>query len=227
MPESLTFYFAGDLFDTKHLVGNALLAEAIYDRSDGRFLPVLPQNLEQRDTTPHAIRDNDLFALLECDLGLFHFDGSELDSGTVVEFMFAKFADIPSVVLRTDFRAAGDQASDPWNLMASFYPRTEVVTLDAMGAYQRSVRNEPELDPEGMIGTALSSRRAKALLGTVAGEVVEAFGRVVTKPAVLDPAHADLVYGWISKMPGFHTGDENARSRLEAALRRKIDRQLL
>jgi hypothetical protein len=35
---------------------------------------------------------------------LFLYNGTELDSGTVVEFMFSKFADIPSVIVRTDFR---------------------------------------------------------------------------------------------------------------------------
>jgi len=42
--------------------------------------------------------------LLNCDLALFNFDGPELDLGTVVEFLFAKFADIPALILRMDFR---------------------------------------------------------------------------------------------------------------------------
>ena len=103
-----------------------------------RYVPLLPQHLEQRDLSAHAIRDEDLRALLSCDLGLFHYDGPELDSGTVVEFMTAKFADIPAVLLRTDFRRGGDQQAggEPWNLMSSFYPRTRSVVLDAMALYQ-------------------------------------------------------------------------------------------
>src|SRR3954465_8346222 len=95
-PASYTFYCGGELFSAKHLEGNATLCEAIFALSSGRYVAVLPQNLEQRETTAHAIRDSDLRALLNCDLGLFHYDGPELDSGTVVEYMFAKFADLPS-----------------------------------------------------------------------------------------------------------------------------------
>ena len=121
-------YFAGELFTHKDLVGNAMLAEAIYARSGGGFRCALPQNFEQRKSQPKGIRDEDILSLLECDLALFNYDGQELDSGTVVEFMFAKFADIPALVVRSDFRGGGDCSSDPqplpWNLMASFYPRT-------------------------------------------------------------------------------------------------------
>ena len=122
--QTYTFYFGGELFSGKHLLGNALLAEAIFARSQGKYRAVLPQNLEQRDTTPHAIRDQDIRALLACDLGLFHYDGPELDSGTVVEFMFAKFADIPAVLVRTDFRNGGDQAGvgDPVESDEQLFP---------------------------------------------------------------------------------------------------------
>ena len=89
-------YFAGELFTHKDLAGNAMLAEAIYARSGGGFRCALPQNFEQRKSRPKGIRDEDILNLLECDLALFNYDGQELDSGTVVEFMFAKFADIPA-----------------------------------------------------------------------------------------------------------------------------------
>src|SRR4051812_35466214 len=109
-PESGPFhyYFGGELFSAKHLHGNAALAEAIYKVSGQRYIAVLPQNLEQREVSTNAVRDQDLRAVVACDLGLFHYDGPELDSGTVVEYMYAKFADIPSVLLRTDFRSGGD-----------------------------------------------------------------------------------------------------------------------
>jgi nucleoside 2-deoxyribosyltransferase len=109
---SRAVYFAGELFSAKHLVGNAYLAEAIPAASHGRYLCRLPQDFELRGHHPQLIRDKDIRSLLECDLALFNFDGPELDSGTVVEFMFAKFADIPCVILRSDFRAAGDQGFD-------------------------------------------------------------------------------------------------------------------
>ncbi len=37
-----TIYFAGELFDHKHLIGNALLASHIESLSGGRYRCVLP-----------------------------------------------------------------------------------------------------------------------------------------------------------------------------------------
>ena len=88
--------------------------------------------------TAQDIRDIDIVTLIGCDLALFNFDGPELDSGTVTEFMFAKFADIPSLLLRTDFRRGGDQGEDPWNLMMSFYPRTRTLCLNSMEIYKKA-----------------------------------------------------------------------------------------
>ena len=138
MAESYTIYFAGQLFDHKHLAGNALLASYIDSDSQGRYRCILPQNLEQRGIGPMGIRDQDLRTVIECDLALFNFDGSELPPGAVVEYMYAKMLDIPAVILRTDFRGGGDQDAegDPWNLMASFYPRTRILHLDGMQWYQ-------------------------------------------------------------------------------------------
>ena len=51
--------------------------------------------------------------LMRSDVAMFAFDGIELDSGTVVEFMAAKMLDIPSVVYRSDFRGgSGEEAID-------------------------------------------------------------------------------------------------------------------
>ena len=98
------YYFGGELFSLKHLLGNVALAQAIWRVSNGRYEAVLPQDLEVTKKRGKAIRDVDILTLLSSDLALFHFDGTELDSGTVAEFMLAKFADIPTVLLRTDFR---------------------------------------------------------------------------------------------------------------------------
>src|ERR1700736_3111602 len=132
----VSVYFAGELFSLKHLVGNAALADAIAKLSGGRFACVLPQTLEDRAMIAHEIRDQDIVALAGCDLAVFNFDGPELDSGTVAEFMLAKFADIPSLLLRTDFRRGGDQSDDPWNLMMSFYPRTKTLCLNSLEIYK-------------------------------------------------------------------------------------------
>ena len=223
-----TFYFGGELFSGKHLLGNAVLAEAIHARSGGRYHAVLPQNLEQRDTTPHAIRDQDIRALLACDLGLFNYDGPELDSGTVVEFMFAKFADVPSVLLRTDFRNGGDQsgAGEPWNLMTSYYPRTATVVIDAMALYQEGLAPRPESASEtlensrsGAAGTTMIARTADAVIG--------AFDQVLQLPAVLPAAMRETVYGWLALMPGFRTVDGGRAAELRELCAAKQAKGLL
>jgi hypothetical protein len=193
--EFYTIYFAGELFSGKHLLGNAALAEAIRDRSQGRFRPLLPQNFEQRALSAHAVRDQDIRALLGCDLGVFNYDGPELDSGTVVEFMFAKFADLPAVLLRTDFRSAGDQlsGSDPWNLMSSFYPRTSVLVLNAMAIYQ-----------DGLGQAAAGGETASQhLVATVADAVIASCEELVRMPAHLPPELRAPVTRWLELMPGF------------------------
>ena len=137
MSDTYSIYFAGDLFNHKDLIGNLLLSEAIEKESSGRYLCVVPQHLEQSTNRSIDIRNSDLSEVIKADLILLNFDGTELDSGTVVEFLFAKALDIPAVILRSDFRAAGDQErGDPWNLMCSGYPRTRTVSLNAMSWYQ-------------------------------------------------------------------------------------------
>jgi nucleoside 2-deoxyribosyltransferase len=215
------FYFAGELFDAKHLTGNAYLAAEILSASEGKYRPVIPQDLEQRSLHPQDIRDEDILALLETDLALFHFDGTELDSGTVVEFMIAKFADIPSVILRSDFRAAGDQEENPWNLMVSFYPRTEVVIVDALPSYKMSdmgaVKGASHLltDPE------VSIERATKLNSMMAKKVIHAFDRVRKKPPAMDDSLIGPVHDWMKSMFGFRRSKAEINQIFERLIERK------
>ncbi len=145
----LTVYFAGDLFDSKDLGGNLMLADAIEKESCGRYLIKLPQDGECEVTarTSRSIRDADFDMLLSCDAIIANFDGPDLDSGTVVEFCFAKMVDMPAVLLRTDFRNSGDQTLPdgcPWNLMCSHYPRTEVRHINGMVLYHECKQNSSD-----------------------------------------------------------------------------------
>ncbi len=142
MPRPLKIYFAGELFDAKDLGGNLMLAKAIEERSSRRYQVLLPQDGESEVVTrsSRSIRDADFRLLFSCDLIVANFDGCDLDSGTVVEFCFAKMLDIPALLVRTDFRNAGDGElpdGEPWNLMCSHYPRTEVLHLNSMLCYHR------------------------------------------------------------------------------------------
>jgi len=187
-----TVYIAGELFSAKHLAGNAALADHISSLSGQRFRCILPQDLSQA-ASAHGIRDQDLRALLACDAAVFHYDGLELDSGTVVEYLFAKFADIPAVLVRSDFRHAGDQREgDPWNLMNSFYPRTSTVWLNSMDIYQAGLR-------EGLAPAAA----AEHLSRTLAGHVCAALDEVLALPPLLPREIGPAVYDWLALMPGF------------------------
>ena len=195
-----TVYFAGDLFDHKHLAGNELLAGAVDRRSEGRYACVLPQDLEQASERMVDIRNQDLMQVMACDLGLFNFDGTDLDSGTVVEFMMAKMLDIPSVLFRSDFRASGDQEreGDDWNLMCSFYPRSRTVQFNAMAWYQEARRAGGPGD--GAPAADWSDR----LYGRMADAVIEALDAVRTEPSAFgsDEARISAVYAWAARFPG-------------------------
>ncbi|MEY4668747.1 MAG: hypothetical protein RL518_1446 [Pseudomonadota bacterium] len=192
MTQPFTIYFAGELFSLKHLLGNAVLAEQIHLESQNRYRCVVPQDLEQRETTPTAIRDQDLLQVVSCDVGLFHFDGPELDSGTVVEFIISKMLDIPSVIIRTDFRLGGDSRLDPWNLMCSGYPRTKILLLDAMASYQQQLR------AEGLSPTNAAHEATRRF----ACDVVAALDEVRAIPARLSGKHREAVYEWMRHLPG-------------------------
>ena len=130
-------YWAGALFNHKELIGNQILANAVKNLSNGKYDVRLPQNFQTPpSTTAVDIRNVDLKELIQCDAIVANFDGAELDSGTVVEFCVAKALDMPTVLLRTDFRNSGDADGIPWNLMCTGWPRTEILWLNSLANYQ-------------------------------------------------------------------------------------------
>ena len=193
MTETYYIYFAGDLFNHKDLIGNLLLSEAIEKESSGRFICVVPQHLEQSTNRSIDIRNSDLREVVKADLILLNFDGTELDSGTVIEFLFAKALDIPAVILRSDFRAAGDQErGDPWNLMCSGYPRTRTVSLNAMSWYQEAWN-------KGGGTSAILDRFYRKLSKKINAEL----DLVLKEPSVFDNEKMlSNVYEWALRFPG-------------------------
>ncbi|MDD3127353.1 MAG: nucleoside 2-deoxyribosyltransferase [Candidatus Izemoplasmatales bacterium] len=204
MKEPLKIYFAGELFDHKHLTGNTILASYINNNAHGKYIVVLPQDSESGGERAEEIRNNDLRLLLESDLALFNFDGTDLDSGTVAEFMFAKMIDMPSVILRTDFRLAGDQKGigDKWNLMCSFYPRTEPVTINAMELYQHAHSHHKhhhgeKCDCETVYPIDIFYNR-------IAGDLIKAFDKVRRKKSIFgkDLDKLNAAYDLAVSFPG-------------------------
>ncbi|KIV81929.1 hypothetical protein PV11_04076 [Exophiala sideris] len=201
-PKSYTYYHAGPLFTMAELHTNTLLSQAIRRQSSGKFIGILPQDLEQRDQSPHSIRDEDLRALLSCDLGLFTYDGAELDAGTVVEYMVAKMADIPAVILRSDFRGSGDQGStgDDWNLMSSNWPRTVGVSVNSLVEYKSALA-------KSMVGSE-AANPGEAVVDQTAQRVIDAFEKVLQEPPRLPKELRENVYQWLAIMPGLRDGSD-------------------
>jgi nucleoside 2-deoxyribosyltransferase len=224
---SLSVFFAGELFNLKDLIGNAYLAEAIYEKSHGRYLCALPQDFDPRGTTPRTIRDHHVRSLVGCDLALFSFDGPDLDSGTVVEFMIAKFADIPAVILRTDRRGAGGRLPQ-WTLMANHYPRTAVVSVDGLAAYKAILKKRHRrIDEVIRLAGQHSSADAQRMCDEVAAAVVRALDRVRDTEPVMPKHLREEVYNWISLMPGLRGKEKVLRREFENHLERKVQRDLL
>jgi nucleoside 2-deoxyribosyltransferase len=256
--KTLTYYHAGPLFTVADLTTNITLSSLISNLtspaltsnlsapltppSQHHFSPLLPQTLEPRSLHPHSIRDTDLRAVLSCDLALFIYDGSELDSGTVVEYMMAKFADIPSVICRTDFRGGGDQgqlssdggeaavgsSGDPWNLMSSFWPRTKTVRVDSMNIYKEALSEALSLQKEKDV-VAANDIAAEALLRYTAERVVVAMEEVVALPPRLPVHLREGVFEWIAGMVGWREdrGTIQVSEEMRKVLEEKVNRGML
>jgi len=212
MSQKYLIYFAGDLFNHKDLIGNLLLSESIEKNSAGRFVCVVPQHLEQSTNRSIDIRNNDLSEVVKADLILLNFDGTELDSGTVIEFLFAKALDIPAVILRSDFRSAGDQErGDPWNLMCSGYPRTRTIKLNSMTWYQ-------EAWGKGGGTSAILERFYDKLSKLINSE----FDLVLKEASVVDNKQTlQNVYHWALRFPGNAFSDLFSEDELKNLLEAK------
>ena len=99
-----TVYSAGGLFTQDELATNIMIKEAVWRLSNGKFQLFLPQSRELQELDqPNLeayIRNTDLLEVVKADILLVRFDGLELDSGTVVEYMMAKFLGMPTVILK-------------------------------------------------------------------------------------------------------------------------------
>ncbi len=204
MRDQTRLYFAGELFSLKHLVGNAALAEEIYSVSNGEILPVLPQIIEHCPATPQSIRDRNLKTLQSCQLALFNFDGLELDSGTVVEFVIAKMLDIPAVLLRTDFRVGGDQGSggEPWNLMCSFFPRTVTLLIPVTDILSPTFDAMDSVKHAAALSGRTHSSEAIVASRYLATRVIAALHSALALPSPVAQQNRDLLAEMVPQLCG-------------------------
>lgn len=167
-----TIYMAGDLFNHKDLMGNRLLARKITELANDRYRFNLPQNVTTDNPLGLSIKESDISLLLQSQAALFNFDGTDLDSGTVSEFMIAVFLGIPAVLLRTDFRSAGDDPNgEPWNLMCSGYPGTRSLIINSMALYLEIWPNSED-----------ESRSVSRYYDAIATPIIERFDSLLSEP---------------------------------------------
>lgn len=173
-------YFAGDLFDQKHITGNLLLAKQIERISEEKYKCLLPQDWEGSLNSSVEIRNKDISSVIHADLVIFNFDGVDLDSGTVVEFMVAKMLDIPAVLLRTDIRNGGYIFGDDWNLMVNGFPRCKVVKHPALQMYNELGIDEMHQTMAESIIDALASVANEKTLFLSREMIFSAYQHVIT-----------------------------------------------
>lgn len=216
----LKIYFAGDLFDAKDLGGNLLLAAAIEKCSDGKYSPQLPQDGESevRERTSQSIRDEDFKLLLNCDIIVANFDGPDPDSGTVVEFCFAKMVDMPAVLLRTDFRDSGDAALPdgcPWNLMCSHFPRTGVLHINSMERYHRFLNKNDSVHD-----------RLEKFYNSIAEEIIGELDKVIVQKSWLKSDEVLSQYRNAVKSMGGGMSEHFPEAHLTGLVNSKIEMKL-
>jgi nucleoside 2-deoxyribosyltransferase len=223
---SYTVYFGGELFSLKHLIGNAWLAEAIYEKSHGKYRCVLPQDFALSRRSARAQRDYNLRALVACDLALLNFDGADLDSGTVIEFMVAKFADIPTVLVRSDGRCAGEFRAEPWTLMASGFPRTTSVVVPSLPRYRGRLQRR-RLDDALRLAGQHGSAAAQLVCEETAAQCARALDRALASEPTMPKYLREEVYQWLARMPALRGKEKVLRKEFERYLESKVERDLL
>jgi nucleoside 2-deoxyribosyltransferase len=205
-----TIYSAGGLFTQDELATNVMLKEAVWRLSHGKFQIFLPQSREIRELDqPNIeayIRNTDLLEVVKADILLARFDGLQLDSGTVVEYMLAKFLGKPTVILRSDFRSAFSLPEcGPYNLMVKNWSRTVDIHLHSYQIWAELFAEERQ-DPdasEPVLGLM------KAELGTlqksvdeVAKKVITALEAVIKMKSPYLPEYQEVVYQASRFSPG-------------------------
>jgi len=206
LSESYLAYLAGGIFTQHELATNVSMKEAVWRLSNGRFELVLPQSkeLRQLDRPDLAayLRNVDLHQLVQADILIARFDGAELDTGTVVEFLVAKMLGKPSVIIRTDSRhLISDGIDDPYNLMVKNWPRTIEVYIDSLIDYVRMIADARDTESERPILEAEIATIRRGI-DAMAVRVIEALNSVVEMESPYPPELREAVYKAIRYAPG-------------------------
>jgi nucleoside 2-deoxyribosyltransferase len=235
LSECYLAYLAGGLFTQHELAANVSIKEAVRRLSSGRFELVLPQSKELRqldrpDLAAH-LRNLDLYELVQADVLIARFDGPEIDTGTVVEFMVAKMLGKGSVILRTDSRhLAAEGLDEPYNLMVKSWPRTEIVHIDSLIDYVQMMTDARERLREAQSGEQVLEAEM-AIVGrgidAVALRLIEALESVVNMESPYPPELRKVVYEAVRYAPGSGFDQLLSEHHLEAVLQKLVERNTL
>jgi len=197
-----TIYSAGGLFTQDELATNVMIKEAVGRLSHGKFQIFLPQSREiQELDQPNIeafIRNTDLLEVVKADILLARFDGLQLDSGTVVEYMLAKFLGKPTVILRSDFRSAFSLPEcGPYNLMVKNWPRTVEVHLHSYQIWAELFAEERQGSGnhgslQGLLKAELSTLQKS--VDEVAQQVISALEAVINMKSPYPSEYQEVVY---------------------------------
>jgi nucleoside 2-deoxyribosyltransferase len=205
-----TIYSAGGLFTQDELATNVLIKEAVWRLSSGKFQVFLPQSRELQELDqPNLeayIRNTDLLEVVRADILLVRFDGLELDSGTVVEYMLGKFLGKPTVVVRSDFRSVSTlPLCEPYNLMVKNWPRTVEIHLNSYGIWAELLSAESQAYHEdeslqGLMNAELGTLQKS--VDEVARHVITALEAVLEMKSPYPQEYAEVVYHIARFSPG-------------------------
>jgi len=219
-------YSAGGLFMQDELTTNVLLKEAVWRLSKGKYEFFLPQSFElQQIDQPDMesfIRNKDLLNVLKSDIVLVRFDGLELESGTVVEFVFAKSLGKPTVILRCDFRRqSGTDRSEPYNLMAMNWPRTISVHLDSFRLWAEILSAERQAigDWDNFQDNLRAEHSTiQKSVDQIAVNVIAAMDQAIDMDSPFPPDFQELVYRASRYSPGSGFEEMLPEDELEAII---------
>ncbi|MCB2178614.1 nucleoside 2-deoxyribosyltransferase [bacterium] len=197
-----TIYSAGGLFMQHELATNVLIKEAVWRLSDGKFQLNLPQSREMQeldqDNIEAYIRNDDLLQVITADILLARFDGLELDSGTVVEYMMAKFLGKPTVILRTDFRSVSFLPEcEPYNSMVKNWPRTVEIHLHSYMIWAGLMQEEHQVlgdnpPPQSKLKTELDL--VQKSVDEIAIKIIAGIETVLEMESPYPPEYQEVVY---------------------------------
>jgi nucleoside 2-deoxyribosyltransferase len=215
---SYTIYSAGGLFTQDELATNVMIKEAVWRLSNGKFQLFLPQSREFQELDQPSleayIRNTDLLEVVKADILLVRFDGLELDSGTVVEYMMAKFLGKPTVILRSDFRSVSFlPLCEPYNSihLNSFGIWAELFSAERL-AHSDSESLQGSMNAE--IGTLQKS------VDEVAKQVIAALEAVIEMKSPYPPEYQEVAYQASRYAPGSGFSELMTKSKLEEIVQR-------